>query len=221
MTLSDRKPPYFATSIFLLRIPNDGTVKWENNRIRLQGLSFICIHHSLCFLNVTEISQVSIGLFFGFAMLATIVRITTRLWLDKRLRVDDFFLLSSCVCLIAATGLLYHGTPAIFFAAELASHPAAVLTSGLSQTDVLREIVLFQRINWSYLAISWASIFAVKFGFLAFFRHLVDRIPSMYDFWKGVVLFTGLVFAFSVCDSFIACPRLGLASCKYRHCALP
>lgn len=144
-------------------------------------------------------------------MLAVAVRIAIRLWHHKRFHLDDYFLLSSCVCLIAATGLLYHGVHAIFFTAELSFNPVAVINSGLSQADILREVVFFQKINWTYLSLSWTSIFAIKFGFLAFFRHLVDRIPFMYRYWKTVTQFTALVFVFSVCDSFIACSKLGLA----------
>jgi hypothetical protein len=98
--------------------------------------------------------------------------------------------------------------------AELSLNPTAILASGLSQADIMQQIVFFQKINWAYLALSWASIFAIKFGFLSFFRHLVDRIPFMYNYWRGVVVFTGLVFAFTVCDAFIACPKLGMAACK-------
>ncbi len=128
--------------------------------------------------------------------------------------MDDCFLLSSCVFLIASTGLLYYGIPAIFFTAQLTFNPATALGAGLTEAEIVQQIILFQRINWAYLAVSWASIFAVKFGFLSLFRYLVDRIPFMYGFWKGVVVFTGLVFAFSVCDAFIACSKLGLAARK-------
>lgn len=62
---------------------------------------------------------------------------------------------------------------------------------------------------------TWAAIFAVKFAFLFLFRNLVDRLPSMYMYWRMVVVFTALVFAFAVCDTFITCPKLGLDSCKY------
>ena len=149
-------------------------------------------------------------------MIATFVRITLRLRLEKQLGVDDYFLLSSCVLLIASTGLLYWGIRAIFFTAELKLNPAAILASGLSEADMLREIVFFQKVSWAHTTLSWACIFAVKFGFFSFFRHLVDRITFMFAFWKGGVIFTGLVCAFCISDNFIACPKLGMSACKYR-----
>jgi hypothetical protein len=147
-------------------------------------------------------------------MLAAVSRIAIRLWLQKRLRLDDYLLLCSCVCLIAGSGLLYYGTPSIFFRAKLTFNPTAMLEAGVNEADMLKKITLIPKINWAYLVLSRFTIFFVKFGFLAVFRHLVDRLPRMYKFWKGVVVVTGLVFAFAVCDAFIACPKLGLATSK-------
>lgn len=163
--------------------------------------------------------QVVVGIFFSVALLAAAARIIIRLWLQKRLRLDDYLLLFSCVCLIPATGLLYYGLSSIFFVGELSHDPTAILGSGIHEADVLERIAIFQKIHWAYLALTWATIFAIKFGFLSLFRHLVDRVRFVYTFWKGVTVITGLIFAFSVCDSFITCPKLGAASCKY--CSLP
>ena len=162
----------------------------------------------------TKTFQVVVGVFFSVALLAAAARIIIRLWLQKRLRLDDYLLLFSCVCLIPATGLLYYGTTSIFFVGELSYDLAAILGEGISEAEIIERITLFQKINWAYLALTWASIFAIKFGFLSLFRHLIDRVQFLYTFWKGVTIFTGLIFAFSVCDSFIACPKLGAASCK-------
>lgn len=118
------------------------------------------------------------------------------------------------MCLIPATGLLYYGTPPIFFVGELSFDPTAILGEGIDEAEIIERITLFQKINWAYLALTWGTIFSIKFGFLSLFRHLVDRVPFMYTFWKGVTVFTGFIFAFSVCDSFIACSKLGAASRK-------
>ena len=87
---------------------------------------------------------------------------------------------------------------------------AAVLGPGVNEADILPRVDLIAKGNMAYLMLSWSTIFFVKFGFLSVFRHLVDRIPPMYRFWKGVLVFTGLVFAFTMCDGFVACPKTGL-----------
>jgi hypothetical protein len=157
---------------------------------------------------------VAVGIFFAVAILATAGRITVSLCLRKRLHMDDWLLLGSCAFLIAATGILYYAIDTIFYVAALSLNPSAVLAATSAHIDMLKEIVYFQRMNLAYLALNWTSIFAVKMGFLAFFRHLVDRIRFLYAFWKGVLAFTVVAFLYSVCESLISCPHLGLESSK-------
>ena len=161
-------------------------------------------------LDIADTSEVIICVFFSLAIIAAAARITIRLWLRMRLRLDDYILLCSCICLTAATGLLYWSTPSIFFGAELTFNPAIVLGPGVNEANILHQVDLISKIDWAYLALSWLTIFFVKFGFLSVFRHVVDRIPPMYRFWKGVLIFTGLVFAFAVCEAFIGCPETGV-----------
>lgn len=145
-------------------------------------------------------------------MAAAASRCAIRLWYLKRLCVDDYLLLVSCVFLTAATGVLLYGTPSIFFTAELAFNPTAILQEGLSEAQIVSKTIEMTRINWSYLELSWTAIYLIKFGFLALFRQLVDRVAQIYTFWRIVVVFTILAMAFAICDAFIACPKIGLAA---------
>ncbi|KAI9724630.1 MAG: hypothetical protein M1828_003654 [Chrysothrix sp. TS-e1954] len=162
--------------------------------------------------------KVVTGLAFGLAMLAAVVRGAIRVKTRKMPSLDDYILLFACACLIGSTGVLYYGLPYIYFSEALtlsASGGAQSAAAGLDYTEInaiLAKLVLFQKVNWAYLAVSWTAIFSVKFAFLAFFRKLVDRLPRLLLFWKILVGFTSLVFCFAVCDSFIACPKTGLAS---------
>ena len=151
--------------------------------------------------------------------MAAFTRIGIRLHTRSRLHLDDFMLLFACICLVAATALLYHGTVAIYFAEQLALNPkqlasvsAATPVNPMAVETLLDQLVLFQRIIWSYLALTWTAIFAVKFAFLVFFRRLVDRLPVLTMFWKFVLACTVLVYGFCVCDAFISCSKLGMAS---------
>ncbi|KAL8869297.1 MAG: hypothetical protein Q9174_004378 [Haloplaca sp. 1 TL-2023] len=153
--------------------------------------------------------KVVIGVFFGFAMAAATARVAIRLWLRMRLRLDDYLLLFSSACLVASTGLLYYGTPIIFLTAEVVFNPSAVFRSGINQDDLLHDLNLIPKINWAYLALSWTTIFLIKFGFLVLFRQLVDRVPTIYKFWKCTLIITIFVGAFAICDGFIACPKEG------------
>jgi len=156
--------------------------------------------------------QIIIWVFFGLAMVTATSRIVIRLLYQRRLRLDDYLLLLSCAFLTAATGVLYYGTSIIFLISEIAVNPAEVFKPGANQVEILRKVNLVSKINWTYLTLSWATIFWIKFGFLALFRQLVDRVARLYTFWKGVVVFTTLVFAFAICDGFIACPKQGITA---------
>ena len=157
-------------------------------------------------------SQIVSGVFFGVALFVAACRIVIRLWIEKRLRIDDYLLLCACMCLAAATGVLYYGSPMEFFSSRLVLDPLAILSDGLSEEDIAHKLEVLPKVNWTYLTLSWATIFLIKYGFLALFRKLVDRLPRVFKFWKGVLIFTTLVFAFAICDGFIACPKQGLAA---------
>ncbi len=165
-------------------------------------------------LDQTDFSKVAIGVTFGITILSATVRLVVRLRYQKRLHLDDYLMIIACVFLISGTTLLYLGTSAIFFIEDVSLNGEEVIAAvGLDY--FLKQLLFYQRINWAYLALTWATVFFVKFAFLAFFRHLLDRVPFMYKYWKVLVGFTTLVFAFAVCDGFIACPVLGLASGEY------
>ena len=142
-----------------------------------------------------------------------VVRIAIRLQSQKRLQLDDYLLIFAFICLTAATVLLYIGTSVIYFIEEVTLNGIGA-TQAVGMAVFLQRLVYYQKINWAYLALSWTTIFFVKFAFLSFFRPLVDRLPSMHMYWRIVVGFTALVFAFAVCDAFIVCPQLGLEACK-------
>lgn len=192
---------------------HNGINHWENLTAHFQGL----VHYLPLIIDIANISKVVNYVFFGIAISVAIARIIIRRWLQKQLRPDDYLLLLSSTCLISATAVLYYGTSSIFLAAELAFNPAAALQTGVDQAEMLRRIDLLLRITWAYLALSWATIFFVKFGFLWLFRHLVDRIPPMNRFWKVTLVFTGLLFAFALCEGFITCPKFGFESSKEKE----
>ena len=126
---------------------------------RVSELAFMVYLSNQHYTNITDIPQVVNIVFFGTAIFAAAVRITVRLWLHHGLRLDDCLLLFSCASLTAATAVLYYGTPSIVLAAELTFDPAAVLENGIDETDILHRVELIPKINWTYLALSWTTIF--------------------------------------------------------------
>ena len=154
------------------------------------------------------------------ALARTLVHLRTR----KPPQLDDYLLLLACICLTASTVLLYYGASSIYTAEALslyAAVPPNTPSAGSTATGVepakmvelLKQVVLFERINWAYLALSWAAIFWVKLAYLSFFRPLVSRLPRLHLYWKVLVAFTFLVFIFLVLDAVVTCPKLGAEAC--------
>ena len=132
-----------------------------------------------------------------------VTRTIIRLRVQKRLHLDDHLLLFSCVCLTAATAVLYHGISTVYSVQESSNIPT-------DEAHVLQLIAFIQRVSWSFNALSWASIFAIKFAFLSFFGPLVDRLPSTHRYWKVVIILTAMISPIAILDDIIACPKLGL-----------
>ena len=141
--------------------------------------------------------------------------------LSKKLHLDDWLLLFGCVFLTAATILLLYAIPTIYLIEATSLDPTGLFGGGgagiTNLNTLLVKVEFFGRFNWVYLILSWTTIFAVKFGFLSFFRSLVLRLPSIHQYWRVVVGVTVIVYLFSMIDGVIACPHDGLIACRSRR----
>lgn len=153
---------------------------------------------------------------FGLAILAMLFRTSTRLYFRRRLQLDDALLLFGTACLIASTVILYRGTHAVFLVQALSMGPTVQIKGPIMDFDTVNDqVTLFQKTTWIFVPLAFTTIFAVKFGFLSFFRHLVDHLPRLHMYWRCVVVFTAAVYVFAIIDVFLACSRLGLiGSCR-------
>lgn len=150
-----------------------------------------------------------VGTLFGLSILTATIRTTYRLRAYGRLLFDDFVLLFACVTLTAATGLLYSMIPSIYWSEEIFFNPKSNLTEMIG-SEALARTQRYRQLASSFLALSWATIFAVKISFLLFFLQMVDRLKKLMIIWKLVFAITTLSFCFCVCENFIACPHFGL-----------
>ncbi|MCJ1476804.1 hypothetical protein MMC13_005473 [Lambiella insularis] len=151
---------------------------------------------------LTTVSGLLFGIAIAAAFLSTIARVRHR----NGIGYDDLFLLLACVFLIASTALLYDVAPALYFEEALTLDPISV-TFG---PDSIAELEWYQKVAYAFLDISTASVYAVKFSFLFFFRALIDRLRGMILYWRVVLGITATAFAFSVSAPFIGCSGFGL-----------
>lgn len=153
------------------------------------------------------------GALFGLAIIAAIARTSIRFRTSQKYALDDFLLLLACICLTAATGLLYNLVPLAYLWEELDFHDAVLLPFSIS--DISKETVYTLRLLHTYTLTSWLVVFAAKFCFLSFFRALIDRVRRMIIYWRIVVLITFIFGGLSLCETFIACPHIEASSSEF------
>lgn len=158
--------------------------------------------------------QIITGISYGVAICVALARIVARLHYNtdariaKRLQLDDFLLVFACLSLTAATIYLYYSTNVIYLIEATSLNPTGLFGGGGAGIKdlgaLLKSLNEFEHFNWIYLILTWTTIFAVKFGFLSFFRNLVLRLPVIHWYWRIVVGINVIVYIFSLLDGIIA-----------------
>lgn len=144
-------------------------------------------------------------------MVTATIRMTMRLRAQRLLQLDDFFLIFACVCLTGATAVLNWGISPVYQVLQLQIEPfRAELPKDLSAL-----IAWFQTILFTYIPLSWAAIFAAKFSYLCFFRHLVDRIRPMVIYWRVVVAVIAMSATLCILQAPISCPHMDSQARKF------
>lgn len=160
-------------------------------------------------------SQIGVGILYGIAILAASMRTALRIHSQRRLFLDDAFLLFACAALTAAIPLLYRNIALLYFVQELASGGLSPeKLSQLSGVNAQAKIYLYQVLRFTHEALVWTAIFSVKFSFLTFLRHIIDRIQSLVLYWKIVGVMNILACVFCVCFSFMECPHTNYTASK-------
>lgn len=127
------------------------------------------------------------------------------------MQLDDAFVLFAYVSFIVGTILLYK----TFHAAYLFQLAQLNFDIRIIPNYAIGEIEWFQRMEYAYLAMTWGTIYSVKFSFLCFFRLLVKRLRRMVIYWRIVLVITSIACCFCLAEIFFACPKFGVAAREY------
>ncbi|KAI0105053.1 hypothetical protein GGR51DRAFT_572094 [Nemania sp. FL0031] len=149
---------------------------------------------------------VALGVLTGLALLCFAGRIAIRLVYQKRLCLDDAFLILAAGSLVAATGILYYISYFLYL------HSAALLDPGVLPYVIAdyNQLLNLQKKTYPYLALIWTTTYAVKACFLAFMRPLLWHISRGVNwYYWSIVMFSGVSLAFVVAEPFIICPYFG------------
>ena len=123
--------------------------------------------------------------------------------------------------LTAATVLGYANVGNLYWSEELHLNPAHIYHLLAEHVDVGAGIITYERLQSSYPALLWTSIFVVKFAYLAFFRRLIDRITPLIIFWRVVVGIAVVSFLICIISIYVSCAKWGLEAGKYVDTRLP
>jgi len=166
--------------------------------------------------------QALIGVFYGIAVSAASIRLILQIKIHRRLYLDDYFLLFACACLTAGTVLGYASVGSLYFSQDLNYNPTHFFYLLAKHVDIAAHINKYQRLYYSYPALLWTAIFVVKFGYLAFFRRLIDRIRPLIIYWRIIVGITIVSFPICIISIYVACTKWGLEAGEHAYaCDLP
>ena len=143
----------------------------------------------------------SILCFFVMSLISVSSRFYIRIRIQREFGLDDAILLFGTGCLIAAMVLLFK------FANQLYESEAPVYSPNPQIGPNFMEDVSYFRITSAVaLVLTWCSLVAVKFCYLALFKKLVDRIRPMVIYWWVVVIFNAAVSVYGVTVYMVSCP---------------
>lgn len=146
-----------------------------------------------------------------------IIRTTIRIRTQRRILPDDLVLLSACVTLIAATGILYSFVPALYMVEEHSLHPDPALLGAKIPPNISNKILRYKRLETTHAVLLWTTIYLVKFCFLLFFLQLVSRVKRLFLAWKIAFGITALFYCFSIGSVILSCPHFDASFGEYTH----
>ena len=158
--------------------------------------------------------QVLVGTFYGVAIITASVRLILQIRFHRRLHVDDYFLIFACITLTAGTILGYANVGALYWTQELNYNPSQFFVFLAQHVDIAAHIDRYERLYYSWPVLLWATIFVVKFAYLAFFRRLIERIRPLFIYWKIIVGITVVSFPICIISVYVACVKHGLEAGK-------
>lgn len=135
-------------------------------------------------------------------------RTVIRFRYQKQLLLDDVFLYFGFICLCAAVGLLMQFAKTMYM-------NEALRTTGLSDENVnwQSHMLQFNKTSDAYMALTYTTLFSVKFSFLFFFRILVRRVRKMAIYWWVVFAIMLIAWPVSIVAAVApSCPVFGIYS---------
>lgn len=154
----------------------------------------------------------------GLALLMAAARMVIRFRFQRKLLPDDFVLIFACSIFIASQLILYIiKIENLYWFGSIAFEPMDPqnLASKLKDPEAFnRRVLRIERAEFSSLALTFTSIFAVKICFLVFFHEMITRLRRLILAWKVIFGITVLFWALCTSAVFISCPHFASSVSK-------
>ncbi|KAF2866131.1 hypothetical protein BDV95DRAFT_623236 [Massariosphaeria phaeospora] len=145
------------------------------------------------------------GFFYGIAALSMTGRIVVRLAIRRRLYLDDYVLLFGFLSLTAATGF-YYSFDWMLYVLNILKYDRTVIPTAEDLGDIMNA----QAINYSLVALLWATICPVKLCFLVSFKVLIKNVSRIMSIWYWTTVGLIIVFwAIMTAMPWMQCPYSG------------
>ncbi|KAJ5885521.1 hypothetical protein N7495_010031 [Penicillium taxi] len=150
---------------------------------------------------------VSISFFLGLALIGVIVRFAIRFRSQKQwFQIDDGLLILATILLLAALIIMYSKViDSMYLMAGIQDEIKGVETP----TNVVEISEDFHKWITASLILSWCSISAVKFFFIALFWRLTDRLRAWKIYWWIVFVVNVVAIIFGATVYYVSCPYWG------------
>ena len=148
-------------------------------------------------------------------MVGAMTRMALQIQVRRHLQLDDYFLLFACLCLTAGTIVGFINVDNLYFSEDLNLNPGEFVELLEAGVDVAGRIDAYERLYYTYPGLLWASIFAVKFAYLSFFRQLVDRVRPIVIYWRIIVGTTIIALPICIISIYVTCFKWGSAAGMY------
>lgn len=125
-------------------------------------------------------------------------------------------LLFACVTLIAENVILYLMLSDLYWVEELLLKPGpTILEMARAPEGISGRVQSIRKTLLSFIALSWTTIYAIKFCFLLFFHQMIDRLKSLVLIWKITLGITVLSYCICLSSLFMSCTHYDIEVGKY------
>ena len=123
--------------------------------------------------------QGATGALFGIALIAYCFRLYVQLRILKQFEAADWIILLAVACLITCTVFNFVNLGYTYRGESLSIYGLA----GNSIEQIIKDVPIQLKTDTVLLDLWWLTVFAVKMGYLLFFRKLTFRVQRLTKWW--------------------------------------